>query len=65
MDTLDVQPRRITAFAWFLRIYGVLTLLIFVPLFLGFLVRTPLLAEQGGPLTCVRRNSGHLETVMG
>lgn len=34
----------------FLRVYGVLTLLIFGLLFVGFMVQTPLLAEHGGAL---------------
>lgn len=53
------KPR---ALAVFLRVYGVLSLAIFVPLFIGFLVRTPLLAEAGGPLNWTIWNdvsSGH------
>src|SRR3712207_8064893 len=34
----------------FLRIYGVLTLIIFGLLFVGFIVKTPLLSEYGGVL---------------
>ncbi|MGV0741391.1 DUF6632 domain-containing protein [Mycolicibacterium sp. XJ870] len=34
----------------FLRVYGILTLIIFGLLFAGFMVQTPLLAEQGGVL---------------
>ncbi len=34
----------------FLRVYGVLTLFIFVALFVGFLAQSPLLAEHGGAL---------------
>ncbi len=34
----------------FLRIYGVLSLLIFVPLFIGFITESHLLAEHGGVL---------------
>lgn len=39
-----------SAFQTFLRVYGVLTLAIFVSLFVGFLARSPLLAEHGGVL---------------
>src|SRR5205085_4939062 len=42
-----VAPR---AFRIFLRVYGVLTLAIFVSLFIGFLAQSPLLAEHGGVL---------------
>ncbi|MFL6088460.1 MAG: hypothetical protein ACJ74F_35910 [Mycobacterium sp.] len=34
----------------FLRVYGVLTLIIFGLLFVGFMAQTPLLAEHGGAL---------------
>ncbi|MFG1947415.1 DUF6632 domain-containing protein [Nonomuraea sp. NPDC048826] len=54
--------RRPRAFATFLRVYGVLLLVIFVPLLIGFIVRTPLLAEAGGPLNWMIWNdvgSGH------
>jgi len=37
-------------FPIFLRVYGVLTLIIFVSLFVGFLAQSPLLAEHGGAL---------------
>lgn len=37
-------------FQVFLRVYGVLTLAIFVSLFVGFLAQSPLLAEHGGVL---------------
>jgi hypothetical protein len=37
-------------FRVFLRVYGVLTLAIFVPLFVGFVSQSPLLAEHGGAL---------------
>jgi hypothetical protein len=37
-------------FRVFLRVYGVLTLAIFVLLFVGFLAQSPLLAENGGAL---------------
>ena len=39
-----------SAFPVFLRVYGVLTLAIFVSLFVGFLAQSPLLAEHGGAL---------------
>jgi hypothetical protein len=42
--------RGLTAFRVFLRVYGVLTLAIFVALFVGFLAQSPLLAEHGGAL---------------
>jgi len=42
-----VAPR---AFRIFLRVYGVLTLAIFISLFIGFLAQSPLLAEHGGVL---------------
>ncbi len=53
------------AFRVFLRIYGVLTLAIFVSLFVGFLTQSPLLAEHGGALNWtiwndVRCGSEHL-----
>lgn len=59
--TNTIDQRR---FAVFLRVYGVLSLLIFVPLFLGFLVESPLLAEHGGALNWtiwndVRSGSDH------
>ncbi|MUL75107.1 DUF6632 domain-containing protein [Mycolicibacterium sp. CBMA 226] len=38
------------ALTLFLRIYGVLTLVIFISLFVGVAVESPILAEQGGPL---------------
>ncbi|MFI9846077.1 DUF6632 domain-containing protein [Nonomuraea sp. NPDC051941] len=47
---MDNAARKLRTLAVFLRVYGVLSLLIFVPLFIGFMVRTPLLAEKGGPL---------------
>ncbi|WP_156664432.1 DUF6632 domain-containing protein [Mycobacterium sp. 852002-51057_SCH5723018] len=54
-----------TAFRVFLRVYGVLTLAIFVPLFAGFVAQSPLLAEHGGALNWtiwndVRCGSEHL-----
>jgi hypothetical protein len=42
--------RKLAALRVFLRIYGVLTLLIFGLLFVGFMVQTPLLGEHGGAL---------------
>jgi hypothetical protein len=39
-----------SAFGVFLRVYGVLTLAIFVLLFVGFVDQSPLLAEHGGAL---------------
>jgi hypothetical protein len=56
------QSRNTTAFAVFLRVYGVLSLIIFVPLFVGFAVESPLLAEDGGALNWLIWNdvqSGH------
>jgi FtsH-binding integral membrane protein len=44
------QSRGQAAFRVFLRVYGVLTLAIFVLLFVGFLAQSPLLAENGGAL---------------
>jgi hypothetical protein len=57
--------RGLAAFRVFLRVYGVLTLAIFVLLFVGFLAQSPLLAEHGGPLNWtiwndVRCGSEHL-----
>lgn len=48
-----------TAFAIFLRVYGVLSLLIFIPLFAGFMVETPLLAEAGGSMNWLIWNDVH------
>jgi hypothetical protein len=61
----DDPSRGLAAFRLFLRIYGVLTLAIFVPLLVGFLVQSPLLAEHGGVLNWtiwndVRCGSAHL-----
>jgi hypothetical protein len=61
----DDASRRPAAFRVFLRIYGVLTLAIFVLLFAGFLAQSPLLAEHGGALNWtiwndVRCGSEHL-----
>jgi len=42
--------RRRSAFRIFLRVYGVLTLAIFIMLLVGFVAQTPLLAEHGGML---------------
>src|ERR1700737_1224236 len=57
--------RGLKAFRVFLRVYGVLTLAIFVALFVGFLAQSPLLAEHGGALNWtiwndVRCGSEHL-----
>jgi hypothetical protein len=41
------ERRKLGALAVFLRIYGVLSLIIFGSLFMGFAVETPLLAEGG------------------
>jgi hypothetical protein len=41
------EAQRMARLTTFLRIYGVLSLIIFVPLFVGFAVQTPLLAEGG------------------
>jgi hypothetical protein len=46
----DNPPRGLAAFRIFLRVYGVLTLVIFVSLLVGFLAQSPLLAEHGGVL---------------
>jgi Family of unknown function (DUF6632) len=47
---INDSSRKLAALRVFLRIYGVLTLLIFGLLFVGFMVQTPLLAEHGGAL---------------
>jgi hypothetical protein len=47
---VDNATRKSAALSIFLRVYGVLTLLIFSLLFIGFIVQTPLLAEHGGAL---------------
>jgi hypothetical protein len=47
---VDDIARKDRALRVFLRIYGVLALIIFSLLFVGFMVQTPLLAEQGGVL---------------
>jgi len=47
---INDSSRRLTAFRVFLRIYGVLILLVFGLLFVGFMVQSPLLAEHGGAL---------------
>src|SRR5262245_49180506 len=46
----DTTTRKSAALSVFLRVYGVLTLLIFSLLFVGFMVQSPLLAEHGGAL---------------
>jgi hypothetical protein len=58
----SAQP---AALRLFLRVYGVLTLAIFLPLLVGFLTQSPLLAEHGGTLNWtiwndVRCGSEHL-----
>jgi hypothetical protein len=66
IPTTQRDPSRgLTAFRVFLRAYGVLTLAIFVVLFVGFITESPLLAEHGGPLNWtiwndVRCGSEHL-----
>ena len=54
MSTIPIAPRDtsrgLAAFRVFLRVYGVLSLAIFVLLFVGFLAQSPLLAEHGGAL---------------
>jgi hypothetical protein len=42
------EERKLKALKIFLRIYGILSLIVFVPLFAGIIVQSPLLAE-GGP----------------
>jgi hypothetical protein len=61
----DNPSRGPAAFRIFLRVYGVLTLAIFVSLLVGFLAQSPLLAEHGGVLNWtiwndVRCGSAHL-----
>jgi hypothetical protein len=43
------ETRKLATIAIFLRVYGVLSLIIFGSLFVGFAFQSPLLAE-GGPL---------------
>lgn len=43
----DDERRKLGALAVFLRIYGILSLIIFGSLFVGFAVQTPPLAEGG------------------
>ncbi len=50
MSAIQTPKRDRSAFQVFLRVYGVLTLAIFVSLFVGFLAQSPLLAEHGGVL---------------
>ena len=45
MTIINDRQRRLAALRVFLRVYGVLTLIIFGLLFVGFMVQTPLLAE--------------------
>lgn len=47
---MNNSSNRSPAFAVFLRVYGVLTLIIFGLLFVGFMVQSPLLSENGGAL---------------
>jgi hypothetical protein len=47
---INDSSRKLAALRVFLRIYGILTLIIFGLLFVGFMVQTPLLAEHGGVL---------------
>jgi uncharacterized protein DUF6632 len=49
-DMINDSSRKLAALRVFLRIYGVLTLLIFGLLFVGFMAQSPLLAEHGGAL---------------
>ena len=44
---VNVETKKLAALAIFLRVYGVLSLIIFGSLFVGFAVQTPLLAEGG------------------
>src|ERR1700758_5260066 len=46
----DTTSPKLARLRIFLRLYGVLSLLIFIPLFIGFMVESPLLAERGGVL---------------
>jgi hypothetical protein len=41
------ESKKLAALAILLRVYGVLSLIIFVSLFIGFAIQTPLLAEGG------------------
>jgi hypothetical protein len=47
---INDSPEKSATLKIFLRVYGVLTLIIFSLLFVGFVVQTPLLAEHGGVL---------------
>jgi hypothetical protein len=53
------SSRRVRAMRVFLRVYGVLTLLIFVLLLTGFVAQSPLLAEHGGALNWTIWNDVH------
>jgi hypothetical protein len=46
----DTTSPKLARLRIFLRVYGVLSLLIFIPLFIGFMIESPLLAERGGVL---------------
>src|SRR6185312_2595628 len=50
MSAIQTPKRDRSAFQVFLRVYGVLTLAIFVLLFVGFIAQSALLAEHGGVL---------------
>jgi len=41
------EEAKIRALKLFLRVYGVLSFVVFIPLFVGFMVQSPLLAEGG------------------
>jgi Family of unknown function (DUF6632) len=56
---INDSSRKLAALRVFLRIYGVLTLLIFGLLFVGFMVQSPLLAEHGGALNWTIWNDVH------
>jgi hypothetical protein len=62
LEMVKDETRKLRALTTFLRVYGVLSFVIFIPLFVGFIVETPLLAEDGGPLNWTIWNdvmSGH------
>jgi hypothetical protein len=50
MTVIEKSSGKHTAFRVFLIAYGILTLLVFGLLFVGFMVQAPLLAEHGGAL---------------
>ncbi|SRR6266540_774385 len=43
---VDSESKKLARLATFLRIYGILSLIIFVPLMVGFAVHTPLLSDE-------------------